>query len=312
MTSRTRVAVGLVLLLLVGCSGQDNGQDNDEAQGQIGVAGGHDWWSIALSRRAILIPDGFQEQLLLYDEARRLTGTVSGAAIGQALAAAEVVVERSPGPPGVRDAVAHPNGGWVVLIAGLGSDVLLRVHDERGLSVLSSNFGEAMTRGDEIGNFPRITIGGSPPAILVTVQAPQAGVAVVGMDGRLLHTLPLKQQYHGVAVVPGTNRLYLLRADGAVERYDDLHNTTLAPGRLAALPQGVRGRDLAYNAVWCTLSPNLIAVGSDGRVYTIELATGHTEVLERAGLEGVIAVDIEDALAAFARDETAWLDDGCP
>jgi hypothetical protein len=134
----------------------------------------------------------------------------------------------------------------------------------------------------------------------------------VGMDGRLLHTLPLTQQYHGVAVVPGTNRLYLLRADGAVERYDDLHNTTLAPVRLAALPQGVRGRDLAYNAVWCTPSSNLIAVGSDGRVYTIELATGHTEVLERAGLEGVIAVDIEDALAAFARDETAWLDDGCP
>lgn len=218
-------------------------------------------------------------------------------------------MERSPGPPGVRDVAAHPNGGWVVLIAGPGKDVLLRVPPALNLSILSCNFGEASERGDD-GLTGRIAIGGSPPAILVTVNSPQRGIAVLGLNGALVHTLPLGQQYFGIANVPGTNRLYLLRADGVVERYEDLYNPTLAVTPFARLPQGVSGRDLAYNAVWRTPSPNLMAVGSDGRVYAIDLQTGRADPVVTEGVAGVFAVDFEGTLAGFARDEMAWLDDG--
>jgi hypothetical protein len=283
-----------------------------ERSGQIGTPGGHDWWSIAIDRDTILIPDGFQEQLVVFDDFRRSIGIVSREAIQAALDQAPFCapfVERSPGPAGVRDAVVHPDGDWIVLIAGPGKDVLLRVHSDLTLAVQSCNFGEAMSCGDEIGNFPRIAVGGSPAAILVTVNSPQLGIAVVGMDGVLIHTLPLGQSYHGIAVEPETNRLYLLRANGTVERYDDLYNKNLSPIPSVTLP--VPGRDLAYSTSWRTTSPALIAVGGDGRVYAIDLATGNTQILAIEGLEGVMALDIAQGLAAFARDETAWLDDGC-
>jgi uncharacterized protein (TIGR03437 family) len=196
----------------------------------------------------------------------------------------------------------------VALIAGPGKDRLLRVQsDLNTLSVLSCDFGEAMTRGDEIDNFPRIAIGGSPSAVLVTTTG---GIAVVRMDGRLMHTIAPGRSYHGVAVATGTNRLYLLAADGTVWRYENFYDAAGQPVLLTRLSGGVGGRDLGYNSAWRTASPNLIAVGVDGNVYSIDPQTGRVERLPLGFLSGVYAVDFEQSLAAFARDETVWLDDG--
>ncbi|GEM_PF-2236820 len=297
--------------------------------GQIGPMSGigRDWWGIAISGRRVLLPDGYQEGLEVFDDCRRPIKTLSPHLPNDECGS----VGESAGPAGVRDAVAHPDGGWVVLIAGPGKDRLLRVQpgsqpDLFNLSVLSCNFGEAMTRGDEIDNFPRIAIGGSPPAILVTVRSPltvnppfDPGIAVVSMDGRLIHNIAQQpRRYHGIAVALGTNRLYLLDEDGVVWRYENFHDRTLQRARVAALP--VIGRDLAYNSAWRTASPNLIAVGIDGNVYSIDLPTGRVERLTLGFLSCstvnfqscVYAVDFEQSLAAFARDETAWLDDGNP
>jgi len=275
--------------------------------GPIGpVAAGSDWWGVAISGRRILIPDGFQETLDAFDDCRRRIKTLSPHFMNDECGA----VGESPGPAGVRDVAAHPDGGWVALIAGPGKDRLLRVQpDLSAPSVLSCNFGEAMTRGDEINNFPRIAIGGSPAAILVTTTG---GIAVVRADGRLVHTIASGRRYHGVAVETGTNRLYLLTEDGAIWRYENFYDATGQPVLFTRLPGSVGGRDLGYNSAWRTASPNLIAAGADGNVYAIDPQTGRVERLTLGFLSGVYAVDFEQSLAAFARDETAWLDDGGP
>jgi uncharacterized protein (TIGR03437 family) len=286
--------------------------------GQTGLPGFHDWWGIAVSRRLTLVTDSFQENLPIYDACRRQIGIISSAAIGEALNNAGCGgVERSGGPCGVRDATAHPDGGWVVLIASPGITVLLRVQPDFRLSVLSCDFGVAMPRCDETGNFPRVAIGGSPSALLVTTTG---GIAVVRMDGRLIHTIAAGRSYHGVAVAPGTNRLYLLAADGTVWRYENFYDAAAQPVFITRLPGGLGGRDLGYNSVWRTASPNLIAVGADGNVYAIDLQTGRVERIPLDFLSCspsnfqscVYAVDLEQSLAGVARDETAWLDDGNP
>jgi uncharacterized protein (TIGR03437 family) len=298
------------------------------SNGRIGDPGGHDWWGIAVSRRLILITDGFQENLFVYDDCRSLVGTISFETIRQTIQRAgcgDIGNQPDRGPTGLRDAVAHPDGGWVVLFAWTGKDVLLRVQpgdqpDVFNLSVLSCNFGEAMIRGDESDNFPRIAVGGSPPVILVTVRSPltanppfDPGIAVVSMDGRLIHNIAQQaRRYHGVAVAPGTNLLYLLDENGGIWSYANLHNNAL---RLEQLPSlGVSGRDLGYNQAWKTASPNLIAVGTDGSVYAMTLPSGPVVRLPPGDfLSNVWAVDFEQFLAVFARDETAWLDsDKCP
>lgn len=178
-----------------------------------------------------------------------------------------------------------------------------------------------MPRCDETSNFPRIAIGGSPAAILVTTTD---GIAVLGMDGRLIHNIARQpQRYQGVAVAPAINlpnRLYLLTEDGAVWRYDDFRDRNLQPVYFTRLPVGVGGRDLAFNSAWRTTATNLIAVGADGNVYSIDLQTGRVERLPLDFLSCsttnsqscVYAIDLEQSLTAFARDETAWLDDGGP
>ncbi|MGH9838839.1 MAG: hypothetical protein ACREEM_08655 [Blastocatellia bacterium] len=284
--------------------------------GQIGplLGIGRDWWGIAISGRRILLPDGFQELLEIFDDCRRPIKTLAPHLMNAECGS----VGESPGPAGVRDAAAHPDGGWVVLIAGPGKDRLLRVQSDLGtLSVLSCDFGEAMTRGDEVNNFPRIAIGGSPTAILVTTTG---GIAVVRMDGRLIHTIAPGRRYHGVTVATGTNRLYLLSEDGAIWRYENFYDAAGQPVLFTRLPGSVGGRDLGYNSAWRTTSPNLIAVGTDENVYAIDLPTGRVERLTLDFLSCsainfqscVFAVDFEQSLAAFARDETAWLDDGNP
>jgi len=288
------------------------------ANGQIGPMSGigRDWWSIAISGRRTLLPDGYEERLEVFDDCRRpIMPTISPHPVNADCG----FVGESRGPAGVRDAAAHPDGGWVVLTAGPGKDRLLRVQPDLGdPSVLSCDFGEAMVRGDEIDNFPRIAIGGAPPAVLVTVRSPltvnppyEPGIAVVRMDGRLIHNIAQQaRRYHGIAVAPGTNRLYLLAEDGTVWRYENFYDKTLQPVHFVTLPGSVRGRDLGYNQAWRTATPNLIAVGADGIVYSIDPQTGRVERLECSFLSNVWAVDFEQSLAAFARDETAWLDDG--
>lgn len=279
-----------------------------EQAGQIGSCCGHDWWSIAFIRCRVMIPDGYQEKILVYDHCRQLVGAVSHQAIGEALSKAGVFVERSGGPAGLRDVARLPGGGAVALLAGPGSDTLLQIDDDLAVRVLAHEFGEAMNRGDEIGNFPRVAVGGSPPAILVTVNSPESGIAVLGLDGQLIHTLPLDQSYHGIAVEPGSNRIFMLTADGELQQYADLFDASHTAVVVGRLPEGIAGRDLSFNTNWRAAGPQLVAVGSDGVAYAVDVQSGSVEVMQGTGLTGVWAIDIDGVRAALARDETAWID----
>lgn len=299
-----------------------------DRSGRLTASNAHDWWSIAVDGDKILLPDGLQEELYVFDDCRNLIRLIDTDEFRPVL---PMGTEFSGGPAGLRDAAAHPSGGWVVLIAGSGPDSLMRVQPVEDpnlagqgpspslFSVLSSGFGESMTRGDEIDNFPRVAIGGDTPVVLVSVNSPERGVAVVELDGSLRHTLapalPASVRYHGIAPMPGSNSIYLLRSDGILEKYADLGTPGLEPEFLGQLPVDVGGRDLAFNPEWRTDSPNLIAAGTDGRVYSFDLQSGEFRLLEVPSLINVYGIDFAGRLGAFARDpalgslETSWLDE---
>ncbi len=268
------------------------------------IPGGNDAWSCAISGHTIIFPDGYQEVIHFYDDQGNYLGVVSFDAIGEALSASGISIERSGGPAGLRDAATLPDGDFVVLVAGPGEDALLRVTPNRAVSVLAHGFGEAMTRGDEISNFPRVAVGGTPPSILVTVNSPLPGVAVLNTNGVLLHTLSLGSKYHGLAIERGSNRLFLLRQDGQVQDYLDLTVTGLTSDVVASLPSSVSGRDLAYSITWWTDRPALLAAGSDGHLYRIAIDNPAVEDLSGAGLSVVMGLDVSGRSGVLARDES--------
>ena len=207
----------------------------------------------------------------------------------------------------MRDAATLPDGDFVVLVAGPGEDVLLRVTTNRTVSVLAHNFGEAMDRGDEISNFPRVAVGGTPPSILVTVNSPVRGVAVLSTNGVLLRTLSLGNEYHGLAVERGSNRLYLLRQDGQIQAYQDFTVIGLTSDAVASLPAGVAGRDLAYSVTWWTDRPTLLAAGSDGHLYRVSLDGSSVEKVAASGCSGVVGLDVSGNAGVMAQDENGSL-----
>lgn len=270
----------------------------------MSIPGGNDAWSCAISGNTVIFPDGYQEVIHFYDSSGTYLGEVGNSAIGDALAAADVAVERSTGPAGLRDAATLPNGDFIVLVAGPGTDALLRVTTNRIVNVLASSFGEAMDRGDDISNFPRVAVGGTNQSILVTVNTPVQGVAVLGLDGVLSHVLVLGNEYHGLAVERGSNRLFLLRSDGQIQAYADFMVPGLTPSVVASLPFGISGRDLAYSVTWWTDRPALLAAGSDGHLYRIPFDNPVVEDLTGTNLTGVWGLDVSGSSGVLARDET--------
>jgi len=269
----------------------------------MSIPGGNDAWSCAISGETIIFPDGYQEIIHFFDRQGTYLGAVDYSAIGDALAGAGISVERSGGPAGLRDAAALPDGDFVVLVAGPGTDALLRVTTNREVSVLSYGFGEAMNRGDETGNFPRVAVGGNPSTILVTINSPVRGVAVLATNGDLLHRLELGGQYHGLAVERGSNRLFLLRFDGVIQDYPDLMVTGQSPRDLTSLPSGMLGRDLAYSVTWWTDRPALLATGSDGHLYRIALDSLAVAQVEAPLSSGVVGIDVCGNSGVMAQDE---------
>ena len=161
-----------------------------------------------------------------------------------------------------------------------------------------------MDKGDEIGNFPRVAVGGDPATVLVTINSPVQGVAVLGTNGVFLHRLVLNGQYHGLAVERGSNRLFLLRSDGLIQDYPDLMVTGQSPSNLASLPSGVWGRDLAYSVTWWTDLPALLATGSDGHIYRIAMDNLAVTQVEAPLSSGVVGVDVFGNSGVMAQDES--------
>ena len=270
----------------------------------MSIPGGNDAWSCAISGATIIFPDGYQEIIHFFDRQGTYLGAIDYSAIGDALATSGISVERSGGPAGLRDAAALPDGDFVVLVAGPGTDALLRVTTNREVSVMAYGFGDAMDKGDEIGNFPRVAVGGDPATVLVTINSPVQGVAVLGTNGVFLHRLVLNGQYHGLAVERGSNRLFLLRSDGLIQDYPDLMVTGQSPSNLASLPSGVWGRDLAYSVTWWTDLPALLATGSDGHIYRIAMDNLAVTQVEAPLSSGVVGVDVFGNSGVMAQDES--------
>lgn len=249
---------------------------------------------IAMNGSLLLVADGYVESLSFYNLQGFFIGGVDNTAIGQALAAAGVTVERSPGPPGLRDVAALPDGDFAALVADANTSVLLRVGPDGSVSVLATNLGAPS-------GYPRISVGGSPPVILVTTASPVHGAAVVALDGTLLRRLGPggSDNYSGVATAPGGNALYLLKySDGTILRYSDLTSTNGVWTTVGQLPTGAEGGDLAYDTGGSGLEAGLLALGLNGQAYHVALGTGAVTAAD-FGTAAWDALDTFGSMVAF-------------
>lgn len=292
--------------------------------GRLDADGGHDWWGIAWGStddgEVVLVVDSFQEALFVFDMQRVLLRSISEDDIGTILTNGECGVQTSPGSAGVRSIAAHPEGGFILLVAGEGPDTIVRILPDFSMQVLSCSFQpQAMIRGDEDDSFPRVSIGGSPSVILMTTKSPD-GVAVLNLaDGSLLHLIqsPNGVRYFGAEIVPGSQTAYLFRETGEIDRYDNIHNPDLEPVQHAVIPlssETTQVYDLTINGRWrSTSSPTALALTSDG-VFSVDLTINEPKplLIENKEIDGSIAADISrvEGVAAFAIDEFGYLDDG--
>lgn len=269
--------------------------------------GGNDCLSVAVGTNLVLLPDHYLECIHLYTVGGAAAGQISRADIGQLLSSNGINVERSGGPPGLRDGVALPDGSFVVLLAGPGRDTLIRIQPNGALSLFSTNFVDAADRGDDTG-FPRLAAGGNPVVLAVSAQWPLVGVSILDLNGALRHVLPLSDRPAGLAFLPGSNEMFALLPSGEILRYPDVRDPQGTAAVFASLPAGVGGQDLAFSQSWRVSRPALIAVGTDGRLYEVPLASAAASVMAGEGLEGVSGIDIAGSLAVMAKNESAMFD----
>lgn len=265
---------------------------------------GHDAWSAALGASQILVVDHYAEMVHRATPNGEPLPPISREDIGAALDRLGLSVERSGGPAGLRDAAILPDGTPLVLVAGPGDDVLLRVADDGALSLFATGF-EASARGDDTG-VTRLAVGGQPALVAVSLQWPTGVGLFDAANGEPRGTLPLPERPAGLAFEPGSNRLFILSPDGSLVVHPDPTQPTLPVQPLATLPVG--GRDLAYDAFWRVDAPHLVAVGTDGTLHTVRLSDASLGELTGENLAGVSGLDIRGDRAVLAQDESARLD----